>query len=64
MSNDLITVSEYPFLSLFSYLTLPSRVPHSSRQDARCLWNSMTLSSDCGREGIRTAEEIDRLFSL
>ncbi|CAF2057960.1 unnamed protein product [Brassica napus] len=61
MSNDLITVSEYPFLSLFSmwshrYLTLPSRVPHSSRQDARCLWNSMTLSSDCGREGIRTAE--------
>ncbi|KAF3522164.1 hypothetical protein F2Q69_00048627 [Brassica cretica] len=38
------------------YLTLPSRVPHSSRQDARCLWNSMKLSSDCGREGIRTAE--------
>ncbi|KAF2593430.1 hypothetical protein F2Q70_00043690 [Brassica cretica] len=38
------------------YLTLPSRVPNSSRQDARCLWNSMKLSSDCGREGIRTAE--------
>ncbi|CAN6929481.1 unnamed protein product [Brassica oleracea var. botrytis] len=64
MSNDLITVSEYPFRSLFLVLTLSSRVPHSSRQDARCLWNSMKLSSDCGREGIRTAEEIDRLFSL